>query len=239
MFNAKEEIERITNFIKEFFAKRAMFEGVVLGMSGGKDSLICAALCARALGAYRVHGILMPNGEQNDIQDAVDSVKLLGIQSQVVNIGAAYKEMVGAIGTSLQPVTLQNIAPRLRMTVLYALAQERRCLVCATSNLSEITIGYTTKWGDAAGDFAPIAHLTKSEVVDVGVALGLPVDLVCKAPADGLSGMTDEECFGFTYAQLDDYIRNGSSSIAADVASKIESRITANSHKRLQIPTVV
>lgn len=238
MFNAKNEVERVVSFIKEFFAGRPAFKGAVLGISGGKDSLVCAALCARAIGAKRVLGVLMPNGEQADINDSWDTVKYLGIQSLVVNIGEAYQEIISAIGGELKPITMQNIAPRLRMTTLYALAQERHLLVCTTANLSEITIGYTTKWGDAAGDFAPIAHLTKSEVVEVGVALGLPLDLVHKVPADGLSGITDEEGFGFTYVELDDYIRSTLDSVPARAASKIESRIAANKHKRLPIPTV-
>lgn len=238
MFSAESEIKRIVSFIKQIFAERPGFKGAVLGISGGKDSFVCAALCARALGSDRVLGVLIPNGEQHDIKDSRDSVKYLGIQSLVVNIGKAFQEMVSAIGGGLQPITMQNIAPRLRMTTLYALAQERQYLVCTTANLSEITIGYTTKWGDAAGDFAPIAHLTKSEVVEVGVALGLPFDLVHKIPADGISGKTDEESFGFTYTELDSYIRNGGSLISSGAISKIERRIAANKHKQLSIPMV-
>jgi len=239
MFDAKDEAERIVKFIRDIFTERAAFRGTVLGISGGKDSLVCAALCARALGANRVLGVLMPNGEQHDISDSWETVKTLGIQSFVVNIGGAHKELVSAIGSDLKPIVMQNITPRLRMATLYALAQERGLLVCTTANLSEITIGHTTKWGDAAGDFAPIAHLTKTEVVEVGVALGLPIDLVHKVPADGLSGMTDEEGFGFTYVELDDYIRNALDSVPAVTATKIENRIAANRHKRLPIPTVI
>jgi NAD+ synthase len=180
----------------------------------------------------------MPNGQQADILDALVTVKYLGIESIVVNIGEAYNELVKAIPDTLSPTTFQNIPPRLRMATLYAVAQERRLLVCCTSNLSEKTIGYTTKWGDNVGDFSPIAHLTKSEVVEVGVALGLPLDLVNKIPADGLTGMTDEESIGFSYLELDDYIRNALENVPAEVAEKIEQRIAANRHKRLPIPTV-
>lgn len=238
MFNAKSEIKRIISFIKQIFVERPGFKGVVLGMSGGKDSFVCAALCVRALGPDRVLGVLMPNGEQYDINDSRESVKHLGIQSLVVNVGGAFTEMVSAVGNDLKPITMQNIAPRLRMTTLYALAQEKQFLVCTTANLSEITIGYTTKWGDSAGDFAPIAHLTKNEVVEVGITLGLPFDLVHKVPADGISGKTDEESFGFTYNELDNYIRNAGNLISADAVSKIEKRIAANKHKRLPIPMV-
>jgi len=238
MFNAKEEVERIVGFIKEFFTERPGFKGAVLGISGGKDSLVCAALCVKALGANRVLGVLMPNGEQHDINDSWDTIKYLGIQSFVANVGGMYREAVTAVGGHLMPITMQNILPRLRMTALYALAQERQFLVCTTANLSEITIGYTTKWGDSAGDFAPIAHLTKTEVVEVGVALGLPLELVNKIPADGLSGMTDEDSFGFTYVELDDYIRNALDSVPLWAAARIESRIAVNRHKRLPIPMV-
>jgi len=238
MFNAKVESEKIIDFIREVFAERPLFRGAVLGISGGKDSLICAALCVKALGTGRVFGVLMPNGQQGDILDALVTVKYLGIESLVVNIGEAYNELVNAIPDDLSPVTLQNIPPRLRMTTLYAIAQERRLLVCCTSNLSEKTIGYTTKWGDNVGDFSPIAHLTKTEVVEVGVALGLPLDLVNKAPADGLTGMTDEESIGFSYLELDDYIRNALENVPAEVAGKIEQRIAGNRHKCLPIPTV-
>jgi len=238
MFNAKEEIERIVGFIKRFFAERPGFKGAVLGISGGKDSLVCAALCVRALGANRVLGVLMPNGEQYDISDSWETVQFLQIPSVVVNIGGATRELVNAIGNDLPPATFQNIPPRLRMTTLYALGQERGLLVCCTGNLSEITIGYTTKWGDAVGDFAPIAHLTKTEVVEIGAALGLPLALVIKTPADGLTGKSDEEGFEFSYAELDDYIRNTLDSVPAAVAEKIEKRIAANRHKRFPIPTV-
>lgn len=238
MFDAREEVERIVSFIKEFFAKRPGFKGAVLGISGGKDSLVCAALCARALGVGRVLGVLMPNGEQPDIKDSLDTVKHLGIESLIINIDGVYKEMISTLGSDMKPITKQNVAPRLRMTALYALAQERQLLVCTTANLSEITIGYTTKWGDSAGDFAPIAHLTKSEVVEVGIALGLPPGLVHKNPADGLSGFSDEENFGFTYDELDNYIRNRLDSVMAKTVTKIESRIAANKHKRLPIPTL-
>ena len=239
MFNAREEAEKIVSFIKDVFAERPAFRGAMVGISGGKDSLICAALCAKALGAGGVLGVLMPNGEQHDIRDAQETVRYLGIPSQTVNIGWAYKELLKAVGDKVAPITAQNIPPRLRMTTLYAIAQERQYLVCNTSNLSEITIGYTTKWGDNVGDFAPLAHLTKTEVVEVGVALGLPLALVLKTPADGLTGVSDENWLGFSYNELDDYIRNALDSVPAEVAARIENRIATNRHKRLPIPTVV
>jgi len=238
MFNARLEIERIMEFIRGVFGERATFKGALVGVSGGKDSLVCAALCIRALGAGRVFGVIMPNGKQSDILDALVTVKYLGIESIVVNIGETNTELVKAIKEDLSPLALQNIPPRLRMATLYALAQEKRFLVCCTSNLSEITIGYTTKWGDNVGDFAPIAHLTKTEVVEVGAALGLPLDLVNKVPADGLTGLSDEENIGFSYMDLDDYIRNALENVPAEIAEKIEHRIAANRHKRLPIPTV-
>jgi len=241
MFDAKKESEKIVDFIKTVFKERPTFKGVILGMSGGKDSLICAALCIRALGANKVFGVLMPNGEQSDIQDAFETIKHLGIESTVANIGKAYDAMVETIKATtgdLSRTTLINIPSRLRMATLYAIAQERQLLVCCTSNLSEATIGYTTKWGDNIGDFAPILHLTKTEVVEVGLSLGLPPDLVKKEPADGLSGLTDEQSFGFSYIELDNYIRGTPQNIPANALKKIERRISANMHKRLPIPSL-
>ena len=241
MFDANAEVERITGFIKEFFAKRPGFKGAVIGMSGGKDSLVCAALCKRALHKNKVYGVLMPNGNQPDVDDAYAAVKFLEIDSMTINLLTPYKTLLRAGETRdyrFPPDVCRNVLPRMRMTMLYAIAQHRRSLVCCTSNLSETTIGYTTKWGDNVGDFAPIAHLTKTEVVAVGIALGLPHELVIKTPADGMSGLTDEQNFKFSYTELDDYIRNNREAVPSEVVELIEARIAANSHKRPPIPSL-
>ena len=188
----------------------------MIGISGGKDSSVVAALCAEALGKDRVFGVTMPNGEQKDIDDSNRLIKHLGIGSCCVNIGETYQALMAAVTEQLSTVgkevsnqTIINMPPRLRMTTLYAISQSMNGRVANTCNLSEDWVGYSTRYGDAAGDFAPLGGLTVQEVIAVGKELGLPIDLVEKAPSDGLCGKTDEDNLGFTYAALDHYIRTG------------------------------
>lgn len=204
-------IEWIKGYVKSAYA-----DGVVIGMSGGKDSLVVAKLCTVALGNDKVFGVIMPNGEMKDISDALETCKLLEIPHTVVNINNSYNAVLESIGESLKSqgkamtdVTTINTAPRLRMTTLYAIAGSLNYLVANTSNLSEASVGYTTKWGDNVGDFSPIANFTKSEVCELGSMLGLPDKLVNKVPSDGLSGQSDEDKLGFSYAELDRFIRYG------------------------------
>ena len=199
------------NWIRQFFAENGPDCNAVIGISGGKDSSVAAALCVEALGKERVIGVLMPCGEQHDIDCAFQLVNHLGIRHYVVNIKAAVdglKESLPAdLPASVQTVT--NIPPRVRMTTLYAVSQSVNGRVVNTCNLSEDWVGYSTRYGDAAGDFSPLSKLTVQEVKELGRLCGLPADLVDKVPIDGLCGKTDEENLGFTYAELDRYIRTG------------------------------
>ena len=212
-FNACRVKEQIVEWIRNWFEENGKGCCAVLGISGGKDSSVVAALCAEALGKERVVGVLMPNGEQFDIQVSRDLVAHLGIRSVEINIHAAYDGLMGqlkaALGESITPQTVQNLPPRLRMSAVYAVSQSVNGRVANTCNLSEDWVGYSTRYGDSVGDFSPLSQLTVQEVKAVGRALGLPEKFVEKPPIDGLCGKTDEDNLGFTYATLDRYIRSG------------------------------
>ncbi len=215
-FNAKEAKDKIVNWIKDWFAQNGPGCNAVLGISGGKDSSVVAALCAEALGKDHVIGVTMPNGEQKDISDSMRLIDHLGIRYCNVNIGdtyntlmAAVKEQLATLDTEVSNQTIINLPPRLRMATVYAVSQSLNGRVANTCNLSEDWVGYSTRYGDGAGDFAPLGGLTVQEVIAVGKELGLPIDLVEKTPSDGLCGKTDEDNLGFTYAVLDRYIRTG------------------------------
>ena len=211
MFDAKRIKDECVAWIRDFFEKNGKGCNAVLGISGGKDSSIVAALCVEALGADRVIGVLMPCGEQHDIDAAYDLVRHLGIRHYVVNIKAAVEGITGAIEREL-PLSSQsktNLPPRIRMAAVYAVSQSCNGRVANTCNLSEDYVGYSTRYGDAAGDFSPLSRLTVAEVKEIGHLLGLPRHLVEKVPIDGLCGKTDEDNLGFTYAELDRYIRTG------------------------------
>ena len=218
-FDAKETTEKAAQWIRDFFEKNGKGCNAVIGISGGKDSSICAALCVKALGKERVIGVLMPNGEQSDIDMARLLVNHLDIKAVEVNINEAYKGVLNGLENS-KPVngfrmdgisnqTIVNLPPRLRMAVLYAVSQSCNGRVANTCNLSEDWVGYSTRYGDSVGDFSPLARLTVAEVKEMGRFLGLPEVLVDKVPSDGLCGKTDEDNLGFTYAVLDKYIRTG------------------------------
>ena len=198
-------------WIREFFEKNGKGCNAVLGISGGKDSSVTAALLVEALGRDRVIGVLMPNGEQADIDMAYKLVNHLGIKHYVVNIKDAFEGIVNAFPEDLKlsEQSRINLGPRLRMSTVYAVSQSVNGRVANTCNLSEDWVGYSTRYGDSVGDFSPLAHFTVQEVKEIGRILGLPEDLVDKAPSDGLCGKTDEDNLGFTYAELDRYIRTG------------------------------
>ena len=219
MFDAKKVKDECVEWIKDFFEKNGKNCNAVVGISGGKDSSIAAALCTEALGKDRVIGVLMPQGNQHDIDKAYELVEHLGIKHYEVNIKDAVDGIVNNLPKSLDisAQTLQNIPPRIRMSTLYAVSQSANGRVCNTCNLSEDWVGYSTRYGDSVGDFSPLSHLTVTEVKEIGHLLGLPADLVEKVPIDGLCGKTDEENLGFTYAELDVYIRTGK---IADPAKK-------------------
>lgn len=211
MFDAVKIKDDCVQWIREFFETNGKGCNAVLGISGGKDSSVAAALCVEALGKDRVIGVLMPCGEQHDIDMAYMLVEHLGIKSYEVNIEAAVNGLKSAIPDDLELTsqTHTNIPPRIRMTTLYAVSQSLNGRVVNTCNLSEDWVGYSTRYGDAAGDFSPMCNLTVQEVKEIGRVLGLPDVLVDKVPIDGLCGKTDEDNLGFTYAELDRYIRTG------------------------------
>lgn len=234
----KRGIENIKNYIKDYL-KEAHAKGVVLGMSGGKDSLVTAKLCADAIGKENVIGIIMPNGEMKDCSVAKESCDIIGIRYYEVNIGNIYGNVIDSTtpilkkeGKPLSTVTTFNVPPRLRMVTLYSIAGSLGYLVANTSNLSEGMVGYTTKWGDNVGDFGPLANFTKEEVCEIGILLGLPDRLVNKIPDDGLSGQSDEEKLGFSYAELDNFIRHGKKGERFD---KISHMHKISQHKRIGV----
>lgn len=209
MFQAEKVKNECVAWIRDFFEKNGKGCNAVVGISGGKDSSIVAALCVEALGKDRVIGVLMPCGVQHDIDMAQLLVKHLGIRNYTVNIKEAAEGVKNAIPFELSEQSRINLNPRIRMAVLYAVSQSHNGRVANTCNLSEDWVGYATRYGDAAGDFSPCSHLTVQEMKQIGAVLGLPEVLVQKVPIDGLCGKTDEENLGFTYAELDRYIRTG------------------------------
>ncbi len=208
-FNADKIKNECVEWIKKFFEENGPGCNAVVGISGGKDSSIVAALCVEALGKDRVIGVLMPNGEQHDIDMAKLLVNHLDIKHYVINIKDAFDAAAKSIPFELSKQSRENLAPRIRMATLYAVSQSHNGRVANTCNLSEDWVGYSTRYGDAAGDFSPCSNLTVQEMKQIGRLLGLPDVLVDKVPIDGLCGKTDEENLGFTYAELDRYIREG------------------------------
>ena len=210
-FNAEKVKNECVEWIRQFFEENGKGCNAVIGISGGKDSSVAAALCVEALGRDRVIGVLMPCGEQHDIDMAYLLVNHLGIKHYEINVKAAIDGLLSAMPEDLEitNMTRVNLPPRIRMSTLYAVSQSNNGRVCNTCNLSEDWVGYSTRYGDAAGDFSPMSFITVTEVKEIGRLLGLPDVLVDKVPIDGLCGKTDEENLGFTYAELDKYIREG------------------------------
>ena len=209
MFDVNAVKDACVLWIRQFFEENGKGCNAVVGISGGKDSSVAAALCVEALGKDRVIGVLMPCGEQADIDCAKALVNHLDIQHYIVNIKDAVDGVTNAIPFELSKQSTTNLPARIRMATIYAVAQSHNGRVVNTCNLSEDWVGYSTRYGDAAGDFSPLSRLTVTEVKAIGRLLGLPSFLVDKVPIDGLSGKTDEENLGFTYAALDRYIREG------------------------------
>ncbi len=237
-FNAEKVRDDIVKWIREWFEENGKGCNAVLGISGGKDSSVTAALCVEALGRDRVIGVLMPNGEQFDIGVSRDLVAHLGIRSYVINIHDAYTGMMNQLNAQLNAVSAQtvcNLPPRLRMSAVYAVAQSVNGRVANTCNLSEDWVGYSTRYGDSVGDFSPLSRLTVQEVKAVGRALGLPDMFVEKPPIDGLCGKTDEDNLGFTYAVLDRYIRTGECD-DPDVRRSIDEKHARNLFKLQLMP---
>ena len=239
MFDPKKVKDACVQWIRDWLEENGPGCNAVIGISGGKDSSVVAGLCVEALGADRVIGVTMPNGVQPDIADSIRLIAHLGIRRYDVNVGAAYDALMAEVEAKLgHPASDQtriNMAPRIRMTALYAISQSNNGRVANTCNLSEDWVGYSTRYGDAAGDFAPLGGLTVAEVVAIGQVLGLPHDLVVKTPSDGLCGKTDEDNLGFTYAVLDRYIRTG---VCEDPATRalIDRKHVMNLFKLKPIP---
>lgn len=210
VFDAKKSKEECISWLRTWFEENGKDCNAVVGISGGKDSSVAAALCAQALGKERVIGVLMPCGEQEDIDMARKLVEHLGIESFEINIKDAVDGVVKQMeGIEITKQTRTNLPARIRMATLYAVSQSKNGRVINTCNLSEDWVGYSTRYGDAAGDVSPLSHFTVKEVKEIGRQLGLPEDLIEKVPIDGLSGKSDEENLGFTYEALDRYIREG------------------------------
>ena len=239
---------KVIQWIKDYYKDNP--EGkAIIGISGGKDSTIAAALCVEALGADRVIGVLMPNGIQTDIEDSISVCDLLGIKYHMVNIGAAYQVFTSDIGRTVfsgrakqfslpkeNSMYATNTPARFRMTTLYAIAAfYPNSRVVNTCNRSEDFVGYSTKFGDAAGDFSPLGNLTVREVLAIGDELDLPEHLVHKAPSDGMCGKTDEDNLGFTYEELDDFLL-GTGDISSETKEKILKLNKATRHKYLPMP---
>ena len=233
--------DNCVKWIKDYFKDNPDGKAII-GISGGKDSTIAAALCVEALGADRVIGVLMPNGYQSDIEDSEEVCELLNIHYLTINIADAYSSIYKEVSDNTNIYILNNVfrtntPARLRMTVLYGVAA---CCpnsrVVNTCNRSEDYVGYSTKFGDAAGDFSPLGNLTVREVLEIGDELGLPSHLVHKTPSDGMCGKTDEDNLGFTYEQLDNYIL-GTGAVEAEIVEKIERFHNATRHKYRPMPT--
>lgn len=251
MFDAYKVKNACVEWIRDWFESNGKNCNAVIGISGGKDSSVVAALCVEALGKDRVIGVLMPNGMQSDIEDSIDLVEHLGIDFTQVDIADGYNGILRNIDSmyvqqndksrrghliEISEQTKINLPARIRMATLYAISQSFNGRVANTCNLSEDYIGYSTRWGDSVGDFAPLANLTSEEVVAIGDACGLPYELTHKTPSDGLCGKTDEDNFGFTYKVLNKYIRTGICEDAA-VKAKIDSMHEKNLFKLMPMPT--
>ena len=240
MFDAKKVKNEIVEWIRNWFEQNGKDCMAVVGISGGKDSSVVAALCVEALGKNRVIGVLMPQGEQSDIEYSKMLVDFLDITRITCNIEGAVNEVLESFEgvVSPTPQTTTNLPARIRMATLYAISQSVNGRVANTCNLSENWVGYATKYGDAAGDFSPLSQLTVTEVKAIGRELGLPSELVDKTPTDGLCGKTDEDNLGFTYAELDAYIRDGIEP-NEEVKTKIDSMHEKNLFKLQPMPSFV
>lgn len=239
-FDAKKTANDLTEWIRDYFKSSASPQTkAVIGISGGKDSSVAAAVCVQALGKERVIGIMMPQGVQTDIDYSRRVCDFLNIKAYTINIGDTVASFMDELKKHMEltPQAVINTPARIRMTTLYAAAASLGGRVVNTCNLSEDWVGYSTKYGDAAGDFSPLSDLTVTEVLAVGDELGLPYDIVHKVPTDGLCGKTDEENLGFTYAMLDRYIRGEDDlSSVPEIKEKIDKLHAANLHKLMLMP---
>lgn len=237
-----KESEKVIEWIKQYFKDNGKDCNAIIGISGGCDSSVTAALLVKALGKDRVIGVLMPNGDQYDIDCSYQLVKFLDIKYYVININKPYLELTNEIDNKLKidsksyDIYRTNTPSRLRMATLYGISGLFNGRVANTCNLSEDYVGYSTKFGDSAGDFSPISNFTKTEVRELGEELGLPKNLIYKIPEDGMSFKSDEEKLGFTYEVLDKYIRTGEID-DLKIKEKIDKMHLANLHKIQLMPS--
>lgn len=240
MFDAKKVKNEIVEWLREWEENNGKGCNFIVGVSGGKDSSVVAALLVEAFGKDRVIGVKMPCGEQKDIDYSNMLINHLGIRGYTMNIGDAVGEIRSQfpVGVKISDQTTTNLPARIRMATLYAISQSVNGRVANTCNLSENWVGYCSKFGDAAGDFSPLENLTVTEVKAIGRELGLPSELVDKTPTDGLCGNTDEDNLGFTYAELDAYIRDGIEP-NEEVKAKIDSMHEKNLFKLQPMPSFV
>lgn len=237
-FDPADAAEKCIGWIRDFFENNGKGCSAIIGISGGKDSSITAALLVKALGRDRVIGVMMPEGVQSDIEYARGIAKELGIRTVTVNVGETVKTLKAELGESME-LTRQaeiNIPPRIRMATLYAVSATFNGRVVNTCNLSEDWVGYATRYGDGAGDFGPISGFTVGEVKEIGRYLGVPEIYIEKPPSDGLCGKTDEDNLGFTYKELDDYIRKGVSP-SPEKKERIDELHKKNLFKLAYMPT--
>lgn len=240
MFDAKKVKNEIVEWIRDWFEHNGKDCNAIVGVSGGIDSSVVTALCVKALGKDRVFGIKMPCGEQSDIEHANMLIKHLEIKSYTMNIWDAVIGIDNQFPTDIEvsKQTTINLPPRIRMATLYAISQSLNGRVINTCNMSESYVGFDTIFGDSAGDMSPLANLTKTEVIALAKELNLPDTLVHKIPQDGLTGLTDEQSFGFSYAELDAYIRDGIEP-SEEVKAKIDSMHEKNLFKLQPMPSFV
>ena len=239
IFKAKEVKEDLIKWIREWFDKNGSGCNAIIGISGGKDSSVCAALCVEALGKDRVIGVLMPNLKQDDIDDSYQLVNHLGIKHYLIPVSvpvAGIHRQLEYAGIEVSEQTTVNLPPRVRMSVLYAVAQSLNGRVINTCNLSEDWVGYSTRYGDSVGDMSPLSQLTVQEIKALGREIGIPENLISKAPSDGLCQKTDEDNLGFTYEVLDKYIRDGVCEDAS-VKSRIDFLHNKNKFKLELMPS--
>lgn len=235
----RKHIDKIVLWIQDYVNKVGA-KGVVIGNSGGKDSATVIALASLALGKEKVLTVGMPcQSKEKDLEDAKLVAQTFGVKILEINLTDTYekleKELNTKIGNELSEEAKINIKPRLRMTTIYAIAQNYNYLVMGTGNLCEAMVGYTTKWGDSASDFNPIANFTVDEVLKMGEILGVPEKIIKKTPSDGLSDKSDEEKMGITYKEVAEYIEIGKTN--EEKMKKIEKRYMNSKHKREKIPT--
>lgn len=238
-FDVKTVKNEVVQWIRDWFDKNGKDCNAVVGISGGKDSSVVAALCVEALGKDRVFGVLMPQGRQSDIEYSHMLCNFLDIPRTIIPIGTivnvAEYEIKTSLDENLSIQTTTNLPARIRMATLYAVSQTINGRVANTCNLSETLLSWETRWGDAVGDFSPLSDLTVEEVKAIGYELGLPKELIEKVPSDGLCGSTDEEALGFKYSVMDKYIRTGEID-NENIKREIDNRVEKYRFKRMPIP---